>query len=44
MPPHLSVERLVVDLRLFGGQGNGAFMFNQKTSQILSFASQQPLF
>src|SRR3989337_2176367 len=43
MPPHLSVERLVVDLRLFGSQGNCTFVLDQQASQIVSFAALQPL-
>src|SRR5689334_7413120 len=44
MPPHLSVQRLVVDLRLNCRQGNSAFVFNQQVPEILLFASEKPLF
>src|ERR1041385_4910472 len=44
MPPHLSVERLVVDLRLNCRQGNSAFIFNQQAPEVLLFASEKPLF
>src|SRR6185503_20306202 len=43
MPPHLSIERLVVDLRLFCSQGNRAFVFNEQTPEVILFATKQPL-
>src|SRR6185503_5661095 len=44
MPPHLSIQRLVVHFRFNSSHGNGTLIFNQQAPEIFFFAAQQPLF
>src|SRR6187399_2116370 len=39
MPPHLSIECLVIHLCLNGSQGNRALVFDQQAAEIFFFAA-----
>ena len=39
MPPHLSIECLVIHRCLNGSQGNRAFVFDQQAAEIFFFAA-----